>query len=72
MRGLTPIFSEFIREMQAILASKGRERERVGGRRPSLTPEQKDEVRRMRDDEHRKISEIAHIFGVNHMTIRRV
>ena len=52
--------------------SAARKRGRVGGRRPSLTPEQRDEVRRMRDDEHRKISEIARIFGVSHMTIRRV
>jgi DNA invertase Pin-like site-specific DNA recombinase len=41
--------SERIREGLA----SARKRGRVGGRAPALTPAQKDEVRRMRDDEHR-------------------
>lgn len=46
-------------------------RGRVGGRPPALTAAQKAEVRRMRDDEQRAISEIARLFKVSERTIRR-
>ncbi len=48
-----------------------RKRGRVGGRRPALSSEKKAEVRRLRDEEHRSIAEIARLFDVSHMTIRR-
>ena len=46
-------------------------RGRVGGRPPALTADQKDEVRRMRDDEQRHVSEIARLFKVSERTVRR-
>ena len=49
-----------------------RKRGRVGGRPPTLSPAQKAEVRRMRDEEHRPIPEIAALFNVSDKTIRRV
>jgi DNA invertase Pin-like site-specific DNA recombinase len=49
-----------------------RKRGRVGGRPPALSPHQKVEVKRMRDVEHRPISEIANLFTVSEKTIRRV
>ena len=49
-----------------------RKRGRVGGRPPALSAAQKTEVRRMRDDEHRPIPEIAAIFRVSAKTVRRV
>lgn len=49
-----------------------RKRGRVGGRPPALSPAQKAEVRRMRDEEHRPIPEIADLFKVSAKTIRRV
>jgi len=48
-----------------------RKRGRIGGRPPALTDPQKAEVRRMRDDEHRSISEIARLFQVSERTVRR-
>jgi len=48
-----------------------RKRGRVGGRPPALTPAQKSEVRRMRDDEHRAVPEIARLFKVSQRTVRR-
>ena len=48
-----------------------RKRGRVGGRPPALTPVQKSEVRRMRDDEHRAVPEIARLFKVSQRTVRR-
>lgn len=48
-----------------------RKRGRVGGRPPALTKAQKDEVRRMRDKEGRKLPEIAELFKVSVKTIRR-
>ena len=47
-----------------------RQRGRVGGRPPALSPDQKTEVRRMRD-EGRSIPEIARLFKVSQMTVRR-
>ncbi|KQI66893.1 DNA invertase [Loktanella sp. 3ANDIMAR09] len=49
-----------------------RRRGRVGGRPPALTADQKAEVRRMRDDEQRRVSEIARLFKVSERTVRRV
>jgi len=46
-------------------------RGRVGGRPPALTPAQRNEVRRMRDNEGRRLSEIARLFRVSVKTVRR-
>ena len=48
-----------------------RKRGRIGGRPPALSPAQKDEVRRMRDEQHRAVPEIARLFRVSERTIRR-
>ena len=49
-----------------------RKRGRVGGRPPALSPVQRDEVRRMRDDDGRPLAEIARLFRVSTKTVRRV
>ena len=46
-------------------------RGRVGGRPPALTSAQKREVRRMRDEDHRPLQEIASLFKVSPRTVRR-
>ncbi len=51
--------------------ASARKRGRIGGRPPALTAAQKDEVRRMRDEEQRAISEIARLFKVSERTVRR-
>lgn len=51
--------------------ASARMRGRIGGRPPALSGAQKDEVRRMRDQEHRTISEIARLFKVSERTVRR-
>ena len=48
-----------------------RKRGRVGGRPPSLSPAQKVEVRRIRDEEQRPIAAIAQLFKVSGKTVRR-
>ena len=48
-----------------------RKRGRIGGRPPALSAAQKDEVRRMRDEEHRTVPEIARLFNVSERTVRR-
>ena len=48
-----------------------RKRGRIGGRPPALSAAQRDEVRRMRDDEGRRLPEIAQLFKVSVKTIRR-
>lgn len=48
-----------------------RKRGRVGGRPPALSAAQRDEVRRMRDVEHRPLAEIARLFKVSTRTVRR-
>ena len=67
--------AQFERERIAERTKEGLEaakaRGRVGGRPPALTADQKAEVRRMRDDEHRHVSEIARLFKVSERTIRR-
>lgn len=60
--------SERTREGLAAAKKRGR----VGGRPPALTPPQKAEARRMRDEEKRPLSEIASIFRVSTNTIRRL
>lgn len=57
------------RTREGLQAAKARGR--VGGRPPALTADQKAEVRRMRDDEHRHVSEIARLFKVSERTVRR-
>ncbi|WP_424988889.1 recombinase family protein [Microbulbifer sp. S227A] len=51
--------------------ASARKRGRIGGRPPALSAAQKDEVRRMRDAEHRAVSEIARLFKVSERTVRR-
>ena len=51
--------------------ASARKRGRIGGRPPALSGAQKVEVRRMRDQEHRTISEIARLFKVSERTVRR-
>lgn len=48
-----------------------RKRGRVGGRPPALSAAQQAEVRRMRDEEGRRLPEIAQLFKVSVKTIRR-
>jgi len=48
-----------------------RKRGRIGGRPPALTPDQKVEVIRMRDEESRPLREIASLFNVSTQTVRR-
>jgi len=67
--------AQFERERIAERTKEGlqsaKARGRVGGRPPALTAAQKAEVRRMRDDEQRAISEIARLFKVSERTVRR-
>lgn len=49
-----------------------RKRGRVGGRPPALSAVQQAEVRRMRDEESRRLTEIAQLFKVSVKTVRRV
>lgn len=51
--------------------ASARKRGRIGGRPPALSIAQKNEVRRMRDQEHRSIPEIARLFKVSERTVRR-
>lgn len=51
--------------------ASARKRGRIGGRPPALSPAQRDEVRRMRDEEQRAASEIARLFKVSERTVRR-
>ena len=67
--------AQFERERIAERTKEGlaaaRARGRVGGRPPSLTPAQKAEVIRLRDEEGRGIAEIARLFRVSPQTVRR-
>ncbi len=67
--------AEFERERIVERTKEGLEaakrRGRVGGRPRALSPQQRDEVRRMRDEELRPIPEIAKLFSVHPQTIRR-
>ena len=68
--------AQFERERIAERTKEGleaaRRRGRIGGRPPALSSAQKAEVKRMRDEEHRPIPEIAALFKVSAKTIRRV
>lgn len=46
-------------------------RGRIGGRPPALSAAQRDEVRRMRDEDGRRLTEIAQLFRVSVKTVRR-
>ena len=48
-----------------------KKRGRVGGRPLGLSAAQRVEVRRMRDEEGRRVSEIAQLFRVSVKTVRR-
>ena len=48
-----------------------RKARRIGGRPPALSRQQRDEVRRLRDEEGRRIAEIARLFDVSPNTVRR-
>ncbi|MEM6499969.1 MAG: recombinase family protein, partial [Pseudomonadota bacterium] len=67
--------AEFERERIVERTKEGlaaaRKRGRTGGRRPALNSEQKDAVRKMRDEEKRSLAEIARIFNVSKQTISR-
>ena len=67
--------AEFERERLVERTKEGlaaaRKRGRVGGRRPVLNADQKEAVRRMRDEEKRSLAEIARIFNVSKQTISR-
>lgn len=68
-------FAQFERERISERTREGLEaakkRGRVGGRPPALSSAQRAEVRRMRDEEGRRLSEIANLFKVSVKTIRR-
>ena len=57
------------RTREGLLAAKARGQ--VGGRPPALTAAQKAEVRHMRDDQRRPISEVARLFKASERTVRR-
>ena len=59
--------SERIRERIAAARKAGR----VGGLPPALSAARRAEVRRMRDDDGRRLADIARPFGVSVNTIRR-
>lgn len=67
--------AQFERERIAERTRQGlaaaRRRGRVGGRPPALSPEQRREVQRLRDQEQRGIAELARLFKVSQNTIRR-
>ena len=68
--------AEFERERIVERTKEGlaaaRKRGRVGGRPPALSPDQKTEALKMRDDDARSIPEIARLFKVSEHTIRRL
>lgn len=48
-----------------------KKRGRIGGRPPALSAAQREEVRRMRDEEGRRLTEIGQLFRVSVKTVRR-
>lgn len=66
--------AEFERERIAERTREGlaaaRRRGRVGGRPRALSSDQREEVRHMRDQENRAITEIARLFKVSKDTVR--
>jgi len=67
--------AEFERERISERTKEGlaaaKKRGRVGGRPPALSAAQRTEVRRMRDEEGRRLTEIAQLFRVSVKTVRR-
>lgn len=59
--------SERTREGLAVPRKAGQ----IGGRPPALVPSQRSEVCRIRDEDGRRIAEIARFFGVSPNTVRR-
>ena len=59
--------SERTREGLAVARKAGR----IGGRPNALSHQQKEEVRKLRDQEGRRIAEIARLFAVSPNTVRR-
>ncbi|WP_111560139.1 recombinase family protein [Paracoccus sediminilitoris] len=51
--------------------ASARDRGRIGGRPPSLSKTQEEEVRRIQDLENRAISKIARLFKVSEKNVRR-
>ena len=68
--------AEFERERIVERTKEGlqaaRKRGRVGGRPAALSSDAKEAIKRMRDEEHRTVSEIARAFKVSRSTIYRV
>ena len=68
--------AQFERERIAERTREGleaaRKRGRVGGRPPALSAVQREEVKRLRDDEGRNLTEMARVFEVSVKTVRRV
>lgn len=67
--------AQFERERIAERTREGlaaaRKRGRVGGRKPALTPEQKEEVRELRDTQGKSLAKIARLYNVSTRTIQR-
>lgn len=68
--------AEFERERIVERTKEGlaaaRKRGRVGGRPRSLSAEAQEQIRRMRDEEHRSATELARMFKVSRATIYRI
>ncbi len=63
--------AQFERERISERTREGLEAARKRGRPPALSPSQKGEARRMRDEGRRPLSEIAALFRVSVKTVRR-
>ena len=68
--------AEFERERIVERTKEGlaaaRKRGRIGGRPPALSDDARVEIKRMRDEDHRPIAEIARAFKVSRSTIYRI
>ena len=67
--------AEFERERIAERTREGlaaaRKRGRIGGRPRSLSTEARDQIRQMRNEEQRSVTELARMFNVSRATIYR-
>jgi DNA invertase Pin-like site-specific DNA recombinase len=63
--------AQFERERISERTKEGLAAARKRGCPPALTAAQRDEVKRMRDFEHRPLAEIARLFKVSTETVRR-
>lgn len=67
--------AEFERERIVERTKEGlaaaRRRGRIGGRPPVLSAEARTQIRRMRDEEHRSVTELSRMFKVSRATIYR-